>query len=224
MPDWNLLAFLVFPYLSLTVFVVGHSYRYFTDPFHWNAGSSELLEKESLKAASLVFHYGIILTFVGHAGGLLIPQSVYDQFGIDGRVHTRIAIVLGALFGVAALLGNALLIWRRLTNKRVLVTSASMDLVTVVLLFLVIAVGTYNVFFGHYYVLDTIAPWIRGIVVFTPEPRLMADVPFSYQLHILLSFTLLAISPFTRLVHIWSVPIPYVFRNTIVFRKHQAEL
>ena len=93
--DWDLLAFLVFPYLSLTIFVVGHTYRYFTDPYHWNARSSELLAKKSLQWPSMIFHYGVILTFVGHFGGLLIPQTVYDQFGIDGQMHTRIAWLLG---------------------------------------------------------------------------------------------------------------------------------
>ncbi|GKT08276.1 hypothetical protein DSTSK_15810 [Desulforhabdus sp. TSK] len=91
------------------------------------------------------------------------------------------------------------------------------------LLLLVIGVGTYNVFFGHYYVLDTVAPWIRGIVTLTPEPGLLYDVPWSYKLHILLAFTLFALSPFTRLIHIWSIPIPYLFRNYLVFRKHCAE-
>lgn len=224
MVDWNLLGFLVFPYLSLAVFVVGHLYRTLTDPFHWNARSSELLEKDSLKWASTLFHYGIILTFVGHFAGLLMPQYVYDQFGINGQIHTRIAVILGMAFGGMALVGSGRLFWRRLAGKRVMAASSAMDLVTSILLLLVIGVGTYNVFFGHYYVLDTVAPWIRGIVTFTPEPRLMYDVPWSYKLHILLAFTLFALSPFTRLIHIWSVPIPYLFRNYLVFRKHCTEL
>lgn len=222
--DWNLLAFLVIPYLSLTVFVVGHTCRYLADPFHWNARSSELLEKESLKWPSMIFHYGVILTFTGHFGGLLIPQAVYDQVGINGKMHTNIAWVLGMLFGAAAVLGSSWLAWRRLTSKRLLITSSIMDLITSLMLLLVIGLGTYNAFFGHYYVLDTIAPWIRGIVTFTPEPRLMADVPWPYQLHIVLAFALFAVSPFTRLVHIWSLPVPYVFRSQLVFRKRCSRL
>jgi nitrate reductase gamma subunit len=217
--DWNLLAFLVFPYLSLAVFVVAHAYRYFADPFHWNARSSELLEKESLRWPSLIFHYGVIFTFVGHFGGLIIPQTVYDQFGIDGQAHTRIAGVLGMLFGVAALLGSGWLLWRRLTRKRLLATSSVMDVVTSLMLLLVIGMGAYNALFGHYYVLDTIAPWIRSIVTFTPKPRLMGDVPWTYQIHILLAFGLFALSPFTRLIHIWSVPVPYILRSHLLFRK-----
>lgn len=223
MTYWDLLAFVVFPYLCLAVFTLGHIYRYLTDPYHWNARSSELLEKSSLKYASIIFHYGVVLTFIGHFGGLLIPQSVYDQFGITGQVHTRIAVVLGMLFGLAALVGSALLIWRRVTKPRVLAHSSVMDGVTAILLVLVIGLGTYNVFFGHYYVLDTIAPWIRSIVTFTPEPRLISDAPPAYKLHVLAAFALFAVSPFTRLIHIWSLPVPYLLRNYIVFRKRGAE-
>ncbi len=222
--DWNLLAFLVFPYLSLAVFVVGHAYRYVADPFHWNARSSELLEKQSLRWPSLVFHYGVIFTFVGHFGGLLIPQAVYDQFGIDAQAHTRIAWVLGMLFGAAALLGSGGLLWRRVTSKRLLATSSVMDIMTSLLLVLGIGMGTFNAFFGHYYVLDTVAPWIRSIVTLTPEPRLMAEVPWAYQVHILLAFTLFALSPFTRLIHIWSVPVPYIVRSHLVIRKRCSDI
>lgn len=221
--DWNMFAFLIFPYLSLTVFALGHLYRYLTDPFHWNARSSELLEKRSLKYASTIFHYGVVLTFAGHFGGLLIPQSVFDQFGVNGQAHTRIALILGMLFGAAAFFGSGLLLLRRLKDERVLAHSSVMDLVTSLLLFLTIGFGTYNVFFGHFYVLDTVAPWIRSIVLFSPEPRLMADVPFTYKLHILSAFALFAASPFTRLIHIWSVPVPYLLRDYIVMRKRSWE-
>ncbi len=223
MTAWDLLAFVIFPYLCLTVFTVGHIYRHVTDPYHWNARSSELLEKPSLKYASVVFHYGVVLTFIGHFGGLLIPQIVYDHFGINGQTHTRIALVLGMLFGVAAFLGSGMLLGRRLTKKRVLAHATSMDVVTSALLLAVIGLGTYNVFFGHFYVLDTVAPWIRSILTFMPEPELMTTVPLSYQLHILFAFALLALSPFTRLIHIWSLPVPYIFRNPVVFRKRDAE-
>ena len=224
MIGWNTLAFLVFPYLSLAVFVLGHLYRYCTDPYHWNARSSELLEKKSLKFASILFHYGIVLTFVGHFGGLLIPQAVFDRFGIYGQMHTRIAVILGMLFGGAAFIGICLLLWRRLTTERVLIHSSIMDLLTSVLLLLTIGLGTYNVFFGHFYVLDTVAPWIRSIVTLSPEPKLMATVPIGYQLHVLLAFTVFAVSPFTRLIHIWSVPIPYIFRDYIIMRRRTWEL
>ncbi len=224
MSDWNFLAFLVFPYIALTIFVVGHTYRYFTDPYRWNARSSELLDREGLKYGSIIFHYGMVFTFFGHAGGMLIPQSFFDVLGFGGEAHTRVAVLSGAVIGAAAVVGNMLLLKRRITNRRIFVNSTNNDLSALGLLLFVAGIGTYNVFFGHYYVLDTVAPWIRGIVTFTPDHTLMRDVPFTYKLHILAAFALFAFSPFSRLIHIWSLPLPYFFRNYIVFRKRSENL
>jgi nitrate reductase gamma subunit len=76
------------------------------------------------------------------------------------------------------------------------------------------------VLFGHLNVLNTVAPWIRGILTLRPDAALMAGVPMSYQVHVLSALALLAFSPFSRLVHIWSAPVFYFFRRPIIFRRH----
>lgn len=213
------LLFTVFPYLCLTVFVVGHGYRYVTDRYGWNTRSSEFLEKKDLFAGSVIFHWGIVLTFMGHAGGLLIPQSLFDRFGIDSRTHLMIAYWSGLAVGLAAFVGVLMLLRRRLTHPRVQAVKRLNDTITVGGLTLVVGLGLANVLIGHHNVLETVAPWIRGIVTFTPEPMLMKTVPLSYRLHVLAAWALLAYSPFSRLVHIWSVPIFYFLRRPIVFRR-----
>lgn len=223
--NWvEILAFVGFPYLALATFVVGHTYRYVSDAFGWNAHSSEFLDKESLKTGITVFHWGILLTLVGHTGGLLIPQSFYDAVGIDGQAHTRIAYYSGLVVGVAALVGILLLLRRRLSRPRLRATTTMNDWITLLLLVLVIGAGLYNVAFEHFYVLDTIAPWIRGIVTLRPDPALMRDVPLSYKVHILSALALLGFSPFSRLVHIWSVPVTYMFRRYVVFRRREQRV
>ena len=219
----NILAFLVFPYLALTLFVVGHVYRYVTDLFFWNARSSEFLEKKSLYPGITLFHWGILLTLLGHTGGLLIPQRFFDMAGINGQTHSQIAYWTGLAAGAAAFVGSALLLRRRVTMKRIRVTTTVNDYVTIAGLVLVTGLGLYNVLFGHFYVLDTVAPWIRGIAFFQPNPRLMSAVPLSYKIHILSALALLGFSPFSRLVHIWSAPITYPFRRHIVFRRRVAD-
>jgi nitrate reductase gamma subunit len=216
------LVFTVFPYLCLTIFVLGHSYRYLTDRYNWNARSSEFLEKKALFYGSVLFHWGIVLTFLGHAGGLLVPQRVFDLAGIDSRVHLAIAYWSGLGVGVAALSGSLLLFWRRLTHRRVRAAGTVNDLVTLGGLVVVIGLGLFNVVFGHFDVLYSVAPWIRGIVTFTPEPQLMREVPLSYKLHVLGALALLAFSPFSRLVHIWSAPLFYFVRRRIVYRRRSA--
>jgi nitrate reductase gamma subunit len=219
----NMLAFLVFPYLALTTFVVGHAYRYIVDPFTWNAKSSEFLEKKNLYPGITLFHWGILLTLLGHAGGLLIPQTLFDMAGIDGQTHTQIAYWSGLVAGAAAFVGSIWLFRRRITVKRIQATTTLNDFVTLAGLVFVTGLGLYNVMFGHFYVLDTIAPWIRSIVFFQPNPELMSEVPLSYKIHILSAFALLGFSPFSRLVHIWSAPFTYLLRRHIVFRRRVTE-
>lgn len=217
------LLFTVFPYLCLTTFVLGHAYRYVTDRYAWNSHSSQLLDNKSLKWGSVLFHLGIILTFMGHAGGLLIPQRYYDLFGITAEMHLAVAHGMGEVVGVAAFVGCLLLLRRRLNNPRVRAAGSVNDLITLGGLTVVVAGGVYNVFFGNYNVLDSVAPWIRGIVFFSPEPELMRPVPISFKIHVLLAWALLAFSPFSRLVHIWSAPVFYFFRPSIVFRRRAGQ-
>lgn len=218
------LAFVGFPYLTLTTFTVGHTYRYLTDAFGWNARSSELLDKKTLRLGITIFHWGILFTLLGHTVGLLVPQSFYDAVGISGRIHTEIAFYSGWVVGVAAFAGSLLLLWRRLTRKRVRATTSVNDWITLTLLIWVIGMGLYNVAFGHFYVLDTVAPWIRGIVTLRPDPSLMREVPLSYRIHILSALALLAFSPFSRLVHIWSVPLTYPVRRYVLFRRRETRI
>jgi nitrate reductase gamma subunit len=177
------------------------------------------LEKKQLFYGSTVFHWGILLTLLGHAGGLLIPQSIYDAVGIDGEAHTTIAYFSGLAVGSVALAGAVLLLLRRMTHRRIQVTTTLNDYITLAGLIFVSGTGLYNVIFGHFYVLDTVAPWIRGIVTFMPKPELMQDVPLSYKVHILSALALLGFSPFSRLVHIWSAPFTYFLRGQILFRR-----
>jgi len=190
------------------------------DQYGWNARSSEFLEKRTLLYGSIPFHFGILLTLVGHAGGLLIPQTVYDIAGIRSEAHLLIAFWMGLLVGAAAFVGALLLLWRRMSHSRVRAAGTMNDTFTLGSLVVVIGTGLYNVLFGHYDVLCTVAPWIRGIVTFTPDPGLMLPVPVSYKIHVLSALVLLGFSPFSRLIHIWSAPLRYLFRKELSFRRH----
>jgi len=213
------LIFTVFPYLCLTTFVVGHAYRYITDHYGWNARSSEFLEKKALFFGSVLFHWGIVFTFLGHAAGLLMPQQVLDRLGVSAQAHLAIAYWSGLAVGIAAFVGALLLLMRRLTLPRMKSVHRLNDTFTISAVVLVVGAGIYNVMFGHFNVLYSVAPWIRGIVTFTPDAMLMSAVPLSYKIHVIAAWTLLGFSPFSRLVHIWSAPFFYFFRHHIVFRR-----
>ncbi|WP_435889166.1 molybdopterin-dependent oxidoreductase [Streptosporangium canum] len=72
---------------------------------------------------------------------------------------------------------------------------------------------------GGYDYRAAIAVWFRGVLTFRPAPGLMADVPLIFQLHALSAWVLAAIWPFTRLVHVWSAPIAYLWRPYVVYRR-----
>ncbi len=224
MSAFNTIAFVVYPYIMLTLFVVGHPYRYKADLYGWNSRSSELLDKHSLLWGITIFHWGILGTLFGHLGGLLIPQWFLDLFGFTADRHAFVAFGVGLLVGIMAFVGILMLVIRRFSRPRIRVSSRTNDLVVGVFLLIVITAGLYNVIFAHSdeAVLFGVAPWIRSILTLTPDPTLMTDVPPSYKIHILAALGLLGYSPFTRLVHIWSVPLTYVLRRFVIFRKRAA--
>lgn len=215
----HILGFIVFPYIALTIFVLGHAWRYVTDWKRWNAASSQFLHKDSLKGGITIFHWGALLTLVGHAGGMLIPQRIYDMFGVNAAAHNFIAHWAGLVAGLLMVAGVIWLLVRRTRQDRISANTTIHDWVLLVMLLVVSGLGLYNVVLTHYDVLYSVAPWIRSIVVLAPNPALMAPVPVSYKLHILSAFVLLAYSPFTRLVHIWSAPVTYLYRSYVIFRK-----
>jgi nitrate reductase gamma subunit len=51
-----------------------------------------------------------------------------------------------------------------------------------------------------------------------PQGELMAEAPLGFQLHVMSAWLLLAIWPFTRLVHVFSAPVGYLTRPYIPYR------
>jgi nitrate reductase gamma subunit len=203
--------------------IVGTIYRYQTDQLRWISKSSELLEKKLLILGSVTFHIGILFVFIGHFLGLLIPIQVYNAQGISSEVYHGFAIVFGGASGLVALFGISVLLYRRIAVECVRMDTDISDYISDGLLLIVILLGLiftlgYNLANGSYEYRATVGPWIRGIVTLHPDVALMAGVPFVLQLHIALAFLLFGISPFTRLIHIYSFPFTYLIRAPLLYR------
>lgn len=213
----------IYPYLTLVVMVVGSLYRYAYNPMSWGSRSSEILERRQLKWGSLLFHWGILMVIVGHVMGLLVPVSVYNALSISRETYHGMADLMGGLAGVITWVGIFLLMIRRFGNLRVRKNSSLSDFVVVVVLFLTVTTGDimtiiFNNLYGPYGYRHTIGPWVRGLLAFHPNPQLMAHVPLMFQIHIVLAFFVFMLVPFTRLVHIWSIPLAYLRRRPILYR------
>ena len=222
--DLNQLLFAVVPYIALTIFFVGSLVRYDRDQYTWKADSSQLLESKQLRRGSIPFHIGILAIFLGHFVGLLTPNAVWHMLGISAATKQLVAMIAGGLFGLLCLYGICILIMRRLTNPRILATSSTMDISILLLLFLQLVLGLASIFIsvGH---LDgeemlKMMSWAQNILTFNPTTAAasLASVHWIYKLHILLGMGIFILFPFSRLVHIWSVPLKYLSRNYQVVR------
>lgn len=212
----------IYPYIALTIFVVGHIYRYNTDQLGWTAKSSELLEKRSLWWGSMLFHAGILAVVGGHVSGLLIPKAFFESIGVNEQMYHMAAVYGGGPAGLVTLAGILILTLRRFRNDRVFAVSSAADLIVVILVLIEVSLGlastiTNVMSTGSFDYRETIGPWFRGLLFLQPAASFMAVVPLVFKLHVVVGFGIFAMWPFTRLVHVWSMPIEYINRAYIQY-------
>jgi nitrate reductase gamma subunit len=213
----NTLVFGIYPYIALAVLALGSIIRYDREPYTWRSGSSQLLRRRQLVLGSVLFHVGVIIVFFGHLVGLLTPIELFDLVGIGHGFKQILAIVVGGVAGIFALVGATLLAHRRLFDPRIRANSSFGDNAIILLLWLQLALGlaTIPLSLGH---LDggemvRFMSWARGIFTFDfAASSYIADAHPIFKLHIFLGLTLFLIFPFTRLVHMLSVPLRYLWR------------
>lgn len=221
-------AWVIFPYLCVAVFIVGHIFRYRYDQFNWTAKSSEFIEKKQLMLGSLLFHIGIIPVIMGHVAGLGIPKEWMNAIGVNEHLYHLGAMYGGGLFGVITFAGMLILTSRRITKRTIRKLSSTSDLIVNALLLFIVFMGVYSTFVTNnvqpdFDYRDTISIWFRNLFLFKPEAALMVDVPLSFKIHIITGFLIFAFWPFTRLVHVWSVPLNYARRSYILYRKNRGQ-
>ncbi|MGO9742562.1 MAG: respiratory nitrate reductase subunit gamma [Roseiarcus sp.] len=207
-----------YPYLCLTVFLLGSLIRFDREQYTWRSGSSQLLRRRQLIWGSNLFHVGILVVFVGHLFGLLTPIAVIDALGISHSFKQELAIVGGGVAGIAGFIGAAMLVDRRLNDARVCKTSSFGDTAIIILLLVQLGLGLSTIAVsakhldGHEMV--KFMAWAQGILTLQPgAAALVADASPIFKIHMLVGMTIFLVFPFTRLVHIWSAPIWYLGRT-----------
>ena len=210
------------PYVALTSFVVGHVWRYRRDGFTWTARSTQLLERRLLLVGSFAFHLGILGVIGGHVIGILIPNTWTDAVGVSHDLYHWVAIVAGGAAGLLLSFGAIVLVYRRLKIDRIRATTLQSDWVMYPLLLVTILLGMLCTFVGglidEYDYRETVSPWFRSVFTLQPKGDLMVDAPFLFQTHVTIAWLLYAVWPYTRLVHVWSVPFGYLTRSPITYR------
>lgn len=220
----DVLFFGVYPYIAGTVFLLGSLVRYERDQFTWKAHSSQMLSSRKFRIASVCFHVGILGIFIGHFVGLLTPSWVFYAMGISATAKQWIAILLGGAFGALCFYGLTLLIQRRLFDPRVRANSSRMDIVILLLLYVQLILGLLTIPVSLFHLdghnMTQLMVWAQSIVVFNPARAVasLEDVGGLFRLHLVLGMTIFLVFPFSRLVHIWSLPVGYLRRPYQVVR------
>ena len=224
MSYFNTLLFGIYPYIALAVFLLGSIIRYDTSQYTWKTSSSQLLDGKGIKKGNLAFHVGVIAVLAGHFVGLLTPHHVWDVLGVSLATKQLIAMGAGGVFGLLCLYGLVLLVNRRLNNPRIRATSTNMDILILLLLLAQLCLGLISILFSMQHLdgseMLKMMLWAQNIVTFDAleAAQHLADVGLIYKAHIALGMTLFVLFPFSRLVHIWSVPVKYFSRNYQVVR------
>ncbi len=208
----------IYPYIALSVLILGSILRYDCAPYSWRSGSSQLLRRRQLIAGSVLFHAGVLVVFIGHLVGLLTPIRVFEFIGISHGAKQIMAIVVGGVAGALAFLGATLLLHRRLFDPRIRRTSSFGDIAILVLLWLQLALGlgTIPVSAQH---LDggemlRFMAWAQGIFTFRTDAwTLVQYAHWVFKAHLILGLTIFLVFPFTRLVHMLSAPLRYLWRR-----------
>lgn len=223
--NWNTILFLIFPYIAITLFIGVTIYRAVVRPFSISSLSSQLLERKQLYWGTLSFHWGITLVLLGHLLALLLPRSLMLWNGAPLRLY--LLEITGLALGIWATVGLAILLYRRLTSGRIRVVTTPMDLVVLALLLLsgITGILTATVYrFGSYWFTGVFTPYLRGLLFLQPDPAPLAPLPWIIKLHVINFFVLLAVFPFSRLVHIVTFPIQYLVRpwQIVIANRRQA--
>jgi nitrate reductase gamma subunit len=207
----------ILPYIALGVGIMGSIARYDRDPFTWKTSSSQLLRRKQLVIGSSLFHVGVLIIFFGHLVGLLTPIWIFDAIGISHGAKQLLAVVAGGIAGVMALVGGGMLFHRRWTDPRIRQTSSFWDIAILAMLLaqLVLGLGTIFVSLGHLdgHEMVKFMSWAQGIFTFDgAAASYIADVSLVFKLHLFLGLTIILVFPFTRLVHMLSAPVRYIWR------------
>ena len=226
----NNFFFGLYPYICLTIFLLGSLIRFDRDQYTWKSDSSQLLRAGQLRWGSNLFHIGVLFLFGGHLVGMLTPHFLYEPFISAGNKQV-LAMTAGGIAGVLGFIGVSLLLHRRLTNARIRATSRTGDILLLVLLWLQLLLGLLSVPLSAQHldgsVMMLLAEWAQRIVTFRPgAAEMLVSVSWVFKLHMFLGMTIFLVFPFTRLIHVWSGfgTVGYLFRPYQVVRARRLNI
>ena len=213
MNSLNNFFFVMFPYISIAVFVIGTTYRYRQTGYKVTTLSAQFLEGKQGFWGTVPFHWGILMIFLGHMVAFLFPQAVLAWNSAPARLIVHEG--LGFTFAVAVFVGLCALILRRLTNPRIKAVTTPMDLFVEFVLLLQVVLGCWIALgyrWGSSWFASDLSPYLWSLIKLNPQPDAVMAMPLVIRAHVVCAFSIFLIFPFTRLVHLIVAPLHYIFR------------
>ncbi len=221
--------FTVYPYICMPVFLLGSMVRFDRDQYTWKSDSSQLLCRGTLRWGSNLFHFGILFLFVGHTVGLLTPHALYEHV-ISAADKQLLAVTAGGIAGAFCFVGLSMLLWRRLFDPRIRLTSHRTDIAILVILWVQLVIGLITLPFSFAHTdasaMLILGDWAQGIVTFRPNADGLLLLAWPYLIHLILGMTIFLLFPFSRLVHVWSgfATVGFLFRPNQLVRSRRLNV
>lgn len=216
---FDIFMFVALPYMAVIILLIVSIQRYRTQPFTYSSLSTQLLENKRHFWAMVPFHYGIIAVFVGHLLAFLMPQAILSWNSAPLRLY--LLEVTGLAFGVLTFVGLIAIIARRFTNSKLRVVTTPIDIILYVLLLIQVVTGIALAVihpWGSTWFAVSLTPYLRSLFTFGPDISYIVGMPMLVKMHIINSFLIVGLFPFTRLVHVLVIPFPYLWRKPQVVR------
>lgn len=214
----NDLIFSYYPYVVILFFVIGSIYRYENNQYTWKTSSSQILRKDLLFIGSNFFHFGILFLLFGHFFGLMTPKIIYSKI-ISPNSKQMLAMISGGVAGIFCLIGLLILLYRRLSDYRIRITSTKSDIFVLFLLLVQLILGLASIYISYQHINDpksmiALANWVQGIFTLAPNiGEFVINEHWIFKAHLFIGMTIFLIFPFTRLIHVFSFPYLYFLRE-----------
>ncbi|MFA7327502.1 MAG: respiratory nitrate reductase subunit gamma [Candidatus Kapaibacterium sp.] len=205
--------FIALPYVALVGFLIGTIVRYRMAKFSISSLSSQFMESGSLFWGSVSFHIGILILIFGHLIAFLFPSTLLAFNSVPVRL--LIIEITGFAAGLLLLFGLLKLLYRRLTNDRVLMVTNKMDIFVELLILAQVILGilvAYNYQWGSSWFAAVLTPYLRSIFLFSPDIAAVSAMPWMMKWHVIGAYLIVLLFPFSRLMHILVTPLHYIWR------------
>lgn len=215
----DVLLFAALPYVAIVLLAAGTIERLRHHAGSLTSRSSQLLENRQHFWGMVPFHYGLLVVLAGHVVAFLSPRAIFGWNASLMRLYALEATGLAA--GLLAVMGFALALLRRASVIAVRKTTTPFDWIVLTLLFVQLATGVavaiaYS--WGSSWYAGVASPYLWSILRLRPDVTAIVALPFAVRAHIVGAWVLVALFPFSRLVHVLNVPMPYLWRRPQVVR------